>query len=163
MPVLLKLHGSSNWRLKSSGEIQVVTEKWSDFLRVPGYRASGATLHSRARYPIILPFWEKPIEEEPWIGIWKGALQQLQRTDILLVWGYSLPTTDVKTRHLFSLGIDRARVKPLQLCVIDPSADTQKRWREIYPTAHYWKYDSFEKFFSHQPEWWQARESYWPS
>jgi hypothetical protein len=151
IPSFLKLHGSSNWKIDPSGEVKVMKALG----RTPGYVASSAYTTPSA-CPILLPFWEKPVEQEPWIGIWKSALRRLEKTDHLLIWGYSLPITDVKTRHLFSLAFEN-RSNPLRLCVIDPSSDTQKRWRELLPDAEYWKYSSFFEFENHPPQWWKTR------
>jgi len=155
MPVLLKLHGSSNWQI-DSGEIQIKTASWEAMFAHPGYGASSANYSDPSSYPIILPYWEKPIEQRPWVDLWRLARKQLQETDYLLVWGYSLPDTDVKTRHLFSIALAE-RKKPLHLCVIDPSAETQRRWRELFREAKYWEFDSFVGFDNRPPEWWVNR------
>jgi hypothetical protein len=152
LPVLLKLHGSSNWQLitKNSTESFVVrTKDWTDFDVRPGYRGDqgrGTT------FPIFLPFWDKRIEDAPWLPLWRRAFRSLRRADELIVWGYSLPTTDVKARQLFTLAQDKQ--KSVRLCVIDPATSTRDRWRELYPEAQYWEYKTIEEFLHHQPSWW---------
>lgn len=99
----------------------VLTTSWEQLMAAPGLRAGKAAYADTSSFPILLPFWEKPVEQEPWIMLWRKAWKQLAKTDELIIWGYSLPPTDVKTRHLFSLATSRPnRSSPLRLCVIDP-------------------------------------------
>lgn len=155
-PLILKLHGSSNWTLRDVGQSMVPDisqDTWSDF-DVASPRL-GYVAHSGDQPGILLPFWDKNIEGNPWLYLWKQALEQLNRTKVLLVWGYSLPSTDVKTRELFSLGFSDGG-SPLRLCVIDPSGDTRRRWRDLLPNARYWEYDSIQSFFQYPPTWWHS-------
>jgi hypothetical protein len=94
-------------------------------------------------------------ERKPWLQIWRKAFERLGDVEALVVWGYSLPQTDVKAQHFFSLAL---RSKTLKLCVIDPSPETRKRWRELLPKAHFFPYDSIERFFRAPPSWWRGRE-----
>ncbi len=63
-----KLHGSSNWRL-SGDSFDVLTRSWGDFDKEPGYQGHRG---EGTRFPIFLPFWDKRIEEEPWLSLWKS-------------------------------------------------------------------------------------------
>jgi hypothetical protein len=59
LPTILKLHGSSNWRVKTAGEeelIEVRTRRWADLDDKPGYRGH---IGDGTVFPIFLPFWEK--------------------------------------------------------------------------------------------------------
>ncbi len=155
LPILLKLHGSSNWDINDMGEIDVPTD-WTDLDESPGYTASKVGFDDATRYPIILPFWEKPIERDPWLGLWKQARRHLGDSEDLIVWGYSLPSTDIKAHHLFSLSL-AWRERAIRLCVIDPSAETKRRWRELLPDAQFWPFSSMEDFRNHPPDWWRKR------
>jgi len=42
LPLLLKLHGSSNWLISKSERFVVQTESWDDFDLQPGYRGHKA-------------------------------------------------------------------------------------------------------------------------
>jgi hypothetical protein len=137
-PTLLKLHGSSNWRLvgdQKSERISVNTTEWAQLDRHPGYRGYHGT---GTRFPIFLPFWDKRIEKGPWLALWRAAYQRLKEVSQVIVWGYSLPTTDIKVRQLFRLAIGDLC---FCLCVIDPSWHARKRWRVLFPKA---------KFFGHR-------------
>ena len=103
LPTLLKLHGSSNWRLvgeRDNEQICVNTKEWSELDSQPGYRGYQGT---GTRFPIFLPFWDKRIEKGPWLALWRTAYQRLKQVEELIVWGYSLPTTDIKVEQLFRL------------------------------------------------------------
>jgi hypothetical protein len=150
LPLVLKLHGSSNWSLQVEGEISVRQETWSDFDAQPGYRGHKG---EGTVFPIMLPFWDKRIERKPWRGIWSRAAAKLSLTSRLIVWGYSLPMTDVKSRELFRVSIPTGG-KGVRLCVIDPSAETRQRWRNLLPNAQFWEYERFNDFRRQPPTWW---------
>jgi len=152
LPLMLKLHGSSNWRMskaRDSNPISVRTKSWDDLDESPGYRGHrGVGTH----FPIFLPFWDKRIEEEPWLSLWQTAFRRLRSAESLLVWGYSLPLTDLKSRILFEIGMgDRA----INLCVVDPDPESRRRWRELLPKADFIQYDRIEEFLNSPPMWWR--------
>jgi hypothetical protein len=154
LPLVLKLHGSSNWRLQEEEDkFAVLTKKWDDFDEAPGYLGH---LGRGTHFPIFLPFWEKRIEEEPWLSLWKTAFNRLRKARALLVWGYSLPPTDVKAQELFSLAFQG---RALKLCVIDISDQTRTRWREFFPQALYWSYHGIQEFLASPPEWWRMKST----
>lgn len=147
LPLILKLHGSSNWKIESE-ELIVRTRKWQEFDKSPGYlghKGTGTT------FPIFLPFWDKRIEKGPWLQLWRRGLSELEQAERVVVWGYSLPITDIKAQQLFSLGLGKRRFK---LCVIDPLPDTKQRWRNLFPDAQYWEYGSISGFLKQPPRWW---------
>jgi hypothetical protein len=148
-PKLLKLHGSVNWELDGK-QLCVRTGAWDDFVDAPGYRGYSG---EGTRFPIFLPFWDKQVTREPWLTPWQRAHRQLQETRYILVWGFSLPTTDVKARELFTISIPEGGANR-RLCVIDPSQATRDRWRELLPNAQYWEYENIRAFKSAPPAWW---------
>ena len=150
-PLLLKLHGSSNWKIvpATPKHFEVRTKSWKNFDLAPGYRGHDG---KGTTYPIFLPFWDKQIEKPPWLPLWKKAYEILSKATELIVWGYSLPITDVKAQHLFSLSL--ALKDSFKLCIIDPSPLARLRWRELFKNALYWEYNNIEEFFSHPPKWW---------
>jgi len=154
LPTILKLHGSSNWRLPiEDKKFEVLTSAWKDFDDSPGYRGHSGT---GTIFPIFLPFWDKRIERGPWRQLWSDCLARLEKVGALVVWGYSLPPTDIKAQQLFTLGLSGRRFR---LCVIDPSTATRDRWREIFPEAMYWEYANIRSFLRHPPKWWEKRRS----
>jgi hypothetical protein len=155
LPLVLKLHGSSNWKLNQSDNktesIEVRTKTWSELDEYPGYRGD---IGEGTAFPIFLPFWDKRIERQPWLHLWRKAYDRLRAAEALVVWGYSLPATDIKAQHFFTLALANKVVK---LCVIDPAEETRRRWRELLPQAHYFPYQSIEHFFQAPPKWWRMR------
>jgi len=80
------------------------------------------------------------------------AFDNLEKIDSVIVWGYSLPPTDVKAQLVFQLALsDRV----FNLCVIDPSAPVRDRWRMMFPDAKFWEFETVEKFFDNVPRWWR--------
>jgi SIR2-like domain len=148
-PKILKLHGSVNWDLHEE-QFHVRTGGWDDFDDAPGYRGYSG---EGTRFPIFLPFWDKQVTRRPWLTLWKKAHQQLQKTKYIVVWGFSLPATDVKARELFMISIPDGGANR-RLCVVDPSQATRDRWRELLPNAQYWEYESIKAFRSATPAWW---------
>lgn len=151
-PLVLKLHGSSNWKVLSEDSedgFEVRTKSWDDLSLTPGYRGH---LGKGTRYPIFLPFWDKRIDEGAWLNLWKKAYNVLSKATDVIVWGYSLPFTDVKTQQLFLLALGEKQ--NFNLCVIDPSSTTRLRWRDLFKNALYWEYHTISEFFAHSPTWW---------
>lgn len=145
-PRLLRLHGSANWRLNEKNKrIRVRTKQWNelDIPIAPRFTADQCTL---------LPFWDKRIEQEPWLKIWKSAYLALREIDNLLVWGYSLPNTDIKARQLLALPLDG---RPFNLIVIDPSRDTRSRWKKVFPKARYRGFSDITEFLRRRPKAWR--------
>jgi hypothetical protein len=148
IPKILKLHGSSHWKIRE-GILSTRILDWKEFDKQPQY-----IRHKLGpEFPILLPFWDKAIQHEPWLHLWRESYQQLQRCDTMIVWGYSLPPTDVKARELFSIAA-REHGKNIKLCVIDPSVETRGRWQELYPRAQYCQYQFVEEFLENPPYWW---------
>jgi SIR2-like domain len=149
LPKVLKLHGSVNWDLNGE-QFRVRTTTWDDFENTPGYRGYSG---DGTQFPIFLPFWDKQVTRGPWLRLWRKAHQQLQKTKYIIVWGFSLPATDVKARELITISIPDGGTDR-RLCVIDPSQSTRDRWRELLPNAQYWEYENIKVFGSAPPGWW---------
>lgn len=147
-PRLLRLHGSSNWRLEKD-RIRIRTKTWSELDLSPRYRGDQGT---GTIFPIFLPFWDKRIEREPWLRIWRAAYLSLKEADELLVCGYSLPLTDIKARQLLELALE---TRIFRLCIVDPSAETRARWRTLFPMAEYCEFSAISEFLSSPPAWWE--------
>lgn len=139
-PRLYKLHGSVNWQTApdDEGGVRVRQIDPKDPDAKEGYGGDP--------FLMMLPFWDKKIEEPPWDRIWKLAGHQLIRTTNLVVWGYSLPPTDIKSRELFNLTLKASRTK--ELVVIDISRDARMRWRRQFIEMRFRQYESVEKYLA---------------
>lgn len=152
-PRIFKLHGSSNWMISGKSSLKVRMKKWEDFDDTPGYRGHSGT---GTAFPIFLPFWDKRIEKKPWSELWQTAYAQLLGASEVLVWGYSMPPTDVKAMHFFQMALENKR--SLKLCVVDPSKETRIRWRELLPDAKFWQFSDIKEFEASPPKWWGQRK-----
>ena len=150
-PALLKLHGSFSWDVPTPGDkyFPIAIESWDDLEDYPRYRRFKT---ESTRFPIFLPFWDKRVEEAPWRTVWRSALNRITKCTNLIVWGYSLPRTDLKAYQLFVL----ARPNLTNLCVIDPNTETRDKWRKIFLKARFFEYSSADAFLKSPPDWWQA-------
>jgi hypothetical protein len=147
-PCLHKLHGSVNW-IYQEHAFKVRQTAWSDFDDEPGYRA-----HSNGpSFAIMLPYWDKKIEESPWRTVWQRAAEHLGNTRHLIVWGYSLPLTDLKALELLKLSLGPGRSPLEDVCVIDPSTTVRTRWRAMFPKQRFWPYDGIQEFIERPPNW----------
>jgi len=148
IPTIYKLHGSVNWIYQPQTEgFKARQESWADFETEPGYRA-----HSDFPFPIMLPFWDKKVEEKPWSEIWRQAARHLHKCSRLIVWGYSLPQTDLKALELIKLSLGTGCLQ--DICVIDPAGDVRTRWRAMFPKQKFWPYERIEEFLLGPPSWW---------
>jgi hypothetical protein len=155
IPTLYKLHGSLNWRLEEheEGATQNVRKDWPgtwaqfapELVYAPSER-EGYCHDKRWRPPVLLPYWEKRVEKGLWLKLWRAAAQQLRRTDTLIIWGYSLPTTDLKARELLALAFGSREAKLAKVAVIDPSKETQERWRRLFLSKVFFRFPNFEEF-----------------
>jgi hypothetical protein len=149
LPLILKLHGSSNWKVAGENEFKgTITKDWAAFDVRPSYsrfKGDGTV------FPIFLPFWDKRIEQGVWQEVWQTAYSRLRKTTTLIVWGYSLPSTDIKAQLLFELAAHKLE----RFCVIDPARATRERWREVVPDALYWEYNYVHEFLKYPPTWWK--------
>jgi hypothetical protein len=150
-PVIYKLHGSFNWTMpeERDGCFGVRTRGWPALESAPGFTRFKKLGTS---YPIFLPFWDKQIEAGPWRQVWLQALDRLTACDSVIVWGYSLPPTDVKAQLIFQHAL---KDRVINLCVIDPSASVRDRWRAMFPNARFWEFDAVDRFLSSPPRWWR--------
>jgi len=137
-PVLLKLHGSVNWVERDEFPFGVKTKKWADFSRQPGYSAGGL--------PILLPYWDKRVEDPPWCDLWRMAARQLKQTERLIIWGYSLPLTDLKADALFRMACAAEDCPLREVFVIDPSTEAYERWRSNFVRKRCRHYSRIEDF-----------------
>lgn len=150
-PAIYKMHGSFNWTmpLVNGQSFGVRTRGWPALESAPGF---ARFKQMGTSYPIFLPFWDKRIEADPWREVWIQALERLENCKGVVVWGYSLPQTDVKAQLVFQLALgDRV----FDLCVIDPSSATRDRWRVMFPDARFWEFENIEEFLKNPPRWWR--------
>jgi hypothetical protein len=110
--LLLKLHGSANWRVKYgvgkpySPESVVFYASWG---KLPGWGHLGLAEPTLERQPFMVPpvLMKEHIHKEPVLRmVWTKAYKILKEADHVVFLGYSFPPTDIAARYLFVEAID---------------------------------------------------------
>ncbi len=145
--VLLKLHGSLNWRVN----------KYNKRIILKDYPFHVMT--SKGRHPrpenvsIIPPSILKDITDDPYSQIWHNARKSLENCQRIIIAGYSLPETDFIAHSLFN-EVVRSRLsknKPnllRELHLADPNKEVIDKFITIFtpvlgPRGRIYKYRSF--------------------
>jgi hypothetical protein len=139
-PLLLKLHGSVNWRIKRgsaqpySVDAIVHDEKW---FRPPPRREpldlESIELHLEPNKFIVPPVLVKAVlSKEPILRIvWDLAFQELSKADEVIFVGYSCPVTDLATTLLLREALVRESTRILVINKAEKNKD-KKRVIEAY-------------------------------
>lgn len=91
--LLLKLHGSVNWRLYGNNHIRLKDRPYV-------VRRNRSNKPGREDIAILPPGWKKEgIENQPYKTFWRMAGRELQNCKSIVVLGYSLPETDLWHKH----------------------------------------------------------------
>lgn len=113
---LLKPHGSVNWHQSESGMT----------LRGDEYAERKPT-----ELQIVPPLWQKRFDDEPYKTIWEQTRSVLATARVLIVVGYSLPTTDVFTHAALRTDVDALEL----LVVVNPDSEARKRLQAALKSA----------------------------
>lgn len=145
-PLLVKLHGSLNWRVQTDILKACVSWQgedanffngidgasvdhgrvWIDEIVIDGNRPH---IDDNLSPLIIPPLPSKPVTKIAIFHfLWTKALEYLYECEELIVCGYSLPPTDQLAMSLFS-SFKNPNLK--SVTVIDPNAAILNRWREL--------------------------------
>ncbi len=131
-PLILKLHGSINWRCDRSHFDQIISgnidqqEKvivWSSDHKVPKPNDDESPL-------IIPPIPNKPITQTSLFKfLWTTAYEYLHEAKKLVIVGYSCPPTDTLARTMFT-HFSGKNLK--EISIVDPNAIALKNYREMF-------------------------------
>lgn len=150
-PLLIKMHGSLNWRCDKryfdqiiNGDVQADDKIpiWLDSGRCPSPEDEVAPL-------IIPPIPNKPITQASIFRmLWTTAFEYLNEAKKLVIVGYSCPSTDVLAQSMFSQ-LDNARFS--DVTVVDPDSNALGHYHRLLGSnpknPAVWKYfNSFEKY-----------------
>jgi len=131
-PLLIKLHGSVNWRCSNKDFTRIIEGPLPDndpFIHV-WCNKKGLNDPKSASAPLIIP----PLPAKPLsrIGIfrylWTKAYEYLYQAREIYVCGYSLPELDQFAHSLFS-NFQGKRLE--SVTVVDPNAAILTKWREL--------------------------------
>ncbi|KZZ78008.1 hypothetical protein A3765_08475 [Oleiphilus sp. HI0130] len=145
-PLILKLHGSINWRCERSHFDQLISgdvnqeeklEIWFEEKKLPKPDDDESPL-------IIPPIPNKPITASSLFNfLWTCAFEYMHEARRMVIVGYSCPSTDTLARTMFG----QFKSKNLEeIIVIDPNALALKSYREMIDpkvaTKAKWRYYS---------------------
>jgi len=139
--LLLKLHGSLNWRLKlgaqpsSAMEALVHHEDWSgDPPRPGGAGQEHVERHLAPGRFIVPPLLAKTaVAERPVLGrLWTLAYQALGQAERVIFLGYSLPPADIAAASLFREACGDLRPARLQVVNLASSEELRREVRAAY-------------------------------
>lgn len=130
-PLLVKLHGSTNWRcdlqeidiaMEAATTDHLIDRIWLSKSRVeaPGTQSAPC---------LIPPLPSKPITSiRLFRHLWKCAFEYLTEAQQIVIIGYSLPANDTLARSLFS-NFQNSKLRQVHL--VDPNAAMITRWRRV--------------------------------
>lgn len=150
-PLILKLHGSVNWRcsrtdfdsmINGTNDSAQKVDIWVQEHGCPNPKDSVAPL-------IIPPIPNKPITAASiFLHLWTTAYEYLHQAEELVIVGYSCPPTDTLARTMFT----HFEPKLLKsIAIVDPDALALSRYRELMPpkvaSSAKWSYfSSFREY-----------------
>lgn len=155
-PLLIKLHGSANWRCTEADFTEIVSgaqsnggEEWP--IDRIWYADKGTPSPDEDSSPLIIPpLPNKPITRiKLFCFLWTRAYEYLHQAEEIVICGYSLPDTDSMAQTLFA---NFRNPKVQQISVVDPSPEILKKWRNllrrrgINPKATWRYYETFQEY-----------------
>ncbi len=154
-PLLVKLHGSVNWRCSQSEFSKIVASSNANagthWIESVWYSRQGTPSPSEDSSPLILPpLPTKPITRiELFRFLWTKAYEYLHEAEELVICGYSLPEADQLAQSLFS-GFANRKLK--QITIVDPNPAIISRWRallrrkNVNEGARWMYHDDFDEY-----------------
>jgi len=151
----LKVHGSIDWFYCSNDQCRASRKVFP--LSEPAKQHYCAECHEPVVLLVIPPVINKAYRQHPLIRrIWNVAAKEMSVAEELVIWGYSLPTTDFYATWLFR----QARQSLLKnITIINPSTFSKKKvlnkafirrfydiFRDIVPKESVHVYESFEDY-----------------
>jgi SIR2-like protein len=157
-PLLLKLHGSINWRCAEEDLRSIIEgpDGEEDFYRIKTVWVdnSGAPKPVDKTSPLIIPpLPSKPITSVQLFNwLWTRAYEYLHEARQLIIVGYSLPPADQMADSLFG-SFWTSRLE--DVVIVDPSTAALDRWRKVLGRAglsglRWTYYEAFVDFFDRE-------------
>ena len=153
-PLLIKLHGSVNWRCDLTEFSSILTDGGAGD-DSPHYieriwTSSGVPSPDDEDYPLLIP----PLPKKPITRIslfrylWTRAYEYMHEAEELVIAGYSLPEADQLAQSLFG-NFGNRELK--EVSIIDPNPSIIGRWQQLLRrrnvgSARWTYYDDFGEF-----------------
>jgi hypothetical protein len=133
-PLLLKLHGSINWRCSQQDFENIINGEsnskdkitiWTDDTKSPSPDDGHSPL-------IIPPIPNKPITATPiFRHLWTNAFEYLHEAKKIVIVGYSCPQTDVMARSIFTQFTNKTTT---DIYIIDPAVNAMQNFVDLMHT-----------------------------
>lgn len=150
---LHKLHGSMNWYIPIEGTTKstAFNPKAKIYVPAPAKGSRSAAWQNRQAckgrdrstkvFPLMVPpVFEKGLHIHGTLNtIWKQASDALAHSDLVVVWGYSMPATDYHSEIVFA---QAARTSKPRLIVVNPNRAALARITDV--CGHRWSRWFFE-------------------
>jgi hypothetical protein len=134
-PLILKLHGSINWRCSREYFDQIITGSVDPTVRIPIW-----TNDTKCPSPddhesplIIPPVPNKPITKASIFKmLWTTAFEYLHKAKRIVIIGYSCPSTDVLAQSMFTQFRNK---KVKEIFIADPDSEALPKFHELMRRA----------------------------
>ena len=153
-PLVVKLHGSVNWRCAKEDFESIVRGQGDDqensYVDPVWYAKVGTPSPEDDSSPLIMPpLPVKPITHVSLFRfLWTRAYEYLHEAEELVICGYSLPDADRMAQSMFAnFGNKSIR----QITVVDPSPEVVGKWRSLLKRknvgpARWTYYETFDEY-----------------
>jgi hypothetical protein len=130
-PLLLKLHGSLNWRCEREYFNQITNGSVDPALRIPIWsNDTKCPSPDDDESPLIIPpVPNKPITKASIFRmLWTSALEYLHEAKRIVIVGYSCPATDVLAQSMFT---QFRNMDVEEIVIVDPASDSLSRYHQL--------------------------------
>lgn len=129
-PLVLKLHGSINWRCDRKYFDQIISGKIDQEEKIGIWQEVKAPKPDDNSSPLIIPpIPNKPITQTSIFKfLWTTAFEYMHEAKKIVIVGYSCPPTDTLARAMFT---HFASKKLTEIFVVDPNAMALKNYKEM--------------------------------
>ncbi len=144
---LYKLHGSLHFQIGETNKSKVI-------LKQRPYTRQ----HGNLKFSIIPPESNKTYDKGVFAGLWKRAASAIKRAEHI-VFGYSLPATDLHSTALFRTAVTTGGL--ISLNMVNPDAETRKRTRSVLQrglkdSSRVLSFNSTGEFLASNPRTWRV-------
>lgn len=130
-PLVLKLHGSLNWRCAREYFDQIINGAVDPENRIPIWtNDTECPSPADGESPLIIPpVPNKPITKASIFKmLWTRGLEYLHEAEKIVVVGYSCPATDVLAQSMFTQFHNK---KATDITIVDPSSESLSRYHRL--------------------------------
>lgn len=130
-PLLLKLHGSINWRCSQKDFESIINGTCDPKVKITIWAEDTKSAEPDYGYsPLIIPpIPNKPITASPIFShLWTKAFEYLHEAKKIVIIGYSCPATDVMARSMLT---QFRNMNTTDIYVVDPSANAMINYVEL--------------------------------